>query len=169
MISQTAEYALRAVIVLASHSEGPMTVPRIAARGRVSAGYLAKVLQELARAGLVVAQRGPRGGFILARSRDELSVLDVVNAVDPLKRIERCPLGLPEHASRLCPLHESLDQGTALVEAHFARITIGALLAAPNPSRPLGDMGNDLTEPDTRFEDGVCSGLLPKAVPTSGS
>jgi Rrf2 family nitric oxide-sensitive transcriptional repressor len=140
MISRTAEYALRAVVVLGSSPGGPLATQQIAARTRVPAGYLSKVLQALGRAGLVEAQRGLRGGFVLARSLDELTLLDVINAVDPLERIERCPLGLAAHGRRLCPLHRRLDQGMAQLEALFGGTTIGQLLAEQDPSQPLCEM-----------------------------
>src|SRR5438067_9463549 len=124
MISQTAEYALRAVVCLGTEGARPLTTQAIADRARVPAGYLAKVLQSLGRAGIVGSQRGLRGGFVLARTLDELTVLDVINAVDPLKRIKRCPLGLAAHGQRLCPLHQRLDEGIALVESLFEGTTI---------------------------------------------
>src|SRR6516165_4767697 len=105
VISQTAEYALRAVVALGSQRGGPMTTQDIASRTRVPAGYLSKVLQALGRAGLVEGQRGLGGGFALARPMQEMTVLDVINAVDPLQRIERCPLGRPDHKVRMCALH----------------------------------------------------------------
>jgi Rrf2 family protein len=140
MISRTAEYALRAVVVLGSSSGSPLATQQIAARTRVPAGYLSKVLQALGRAGLVEAQRGLRGGFVLARSLDELTILDVINAVDPQKRIDCCPLGLAAHGRRLCPLHRWLDQGMAQLEVLFGGTTIGQLLAEQDPSQPLCEM-----------------------------
>jgi Rrf2 family protein len=137
MISQTADYALRAVIVLGSNLEVPLTTQQIAARTRVPAGYLSKVLQALGRCGLVEAQRGLGGGYVLTRPLEELTVLEVINAVDPLKRIDHCPLGLPEHEGRMCSLHQRLDQGIALMESLYGGTTIGQLLAEENPSRPL--------------------------------
>ena len=94
MISQTAEYALRAIVMLGSNPGSPRTTQQIAEETRVPCGYLSKVLQALGRAGLVEGQRGLYGGFVMSRSLDELTILDVINAVDPLKRINRCPLGL---------------------------------------------------------------------------
>src|SRR5512135_170567 len=91
-------------------------------------------------AGLVEAQRGLRGGFVLARSLDELTILDVINAVDSRKRIDRCPLGLAAQGRRLCPLHRRLDQGMAQLEALFGGTTIGQLLAEQDPSPPLCEM-----------------------------
>jgi Rrf2 family protein len=60
----------------------------------VPAGYLSKVLQSLGRAQLVNSQRGLHGGFTLARAPSELTVWEVIQAVDPLQRIRSCPLGL---------------------------------------------------------------------------
>jgi Rrf2 family protein len=128
MISLTAEYALRAAICLGLASGDPMATHAIAAQTRVPAGYLAKVLRMLARDGIVAVLRGAQGGYALARPPAELTALEVVNAVDPVRRIACCPLGLPEHAGRLCPLHERLDAGIALLESHLAATSIAALL-----------------------------------------
>jgi Rrf2 family transcriptional regulator, nitric oxide-sensitive transcriptional repressor len=130
MISQTAEYALRAIVYLADQDASPHTTSQIAEVTRVPAGYLAKVMQALSRAGLVHAQRGLHGGFVLARPAAELTVLDVVQAVDPLKRITSCPLGLKGHLS-LCPLHRRLDNAVAMVEEALQASTIAELLAEP--------------------------------------
>jgi Rrf2 family protein len=132
MISQTAEYALRAVVCLGTQGDRSLTTQTIAARTKVPAGYLSKVLQGLGRAGLVESQRGLGGGFSLARSLDEITILDVVNAVDPLKRIERCPLGLVEHGVQLCPLHRRLDDAIALTESLFQGTKIAELLEDPD-------------------------------------
>lgn len=138
MISQTAEYALRAIVFLADQNDAPQTTQQIAEVTRVPAGYLAKVMQGLSRCGLVRAQRGLHGGFTLAVPPKELTVLDVVQAVDPLRRIEHCPLGIVSHQS-LCPLHRRLDSAVAMVEKALGSSTIAELLAeskrgkAPKP------------------------------------
>jgi Rrf2 family protein len=137
MLSQAAEYALRAVVVLGAAQGDPLTTGQIAARAQIPAGYLAKILQVLGRAGLVAAHRGPGGGFRLARSPGELTVLDVIQAVDPWQRIERCPLKLAAHEHRLCPLHRRLDEGIARFEAYFGSLTLDQLVAEPDASRSL--------------------------------
>ncbi len=139
MISQTAEYALRAAVVLGSQPDRPMTTQDVARVSRVPGGYLSKVLQALGRAGLVEARRGLRGGYVLTRPLDELTVYDVIQAVDPLKRIHECPLRLQAHARRLCPLHQKLDDAVALLENTFKQTTIGSLLKeqAAEDSGPL--------------------------------
>jgi Rrf2 family nitric oxide-sensitive transcriptional repressor len=142
MISQTAEYALRAVVVLGSQPDRPMTTQDVARVSRVPGGYLSKVLQALGRAGLVEARRGLRGGYVLSRPLDELTIYDVVHAVDPLKRINECPLRLNAHAKRLCTLHQRLDDAVAMLETHFKQTTIASLVndqTAPFPG-PLCEL-----------------------------
>ena len=136
MFSQTTEYALRAVVYLASQGGAAQTTQQIAEATRVPAGYLAKVMQGLSRAGLVYSQRGLHGGFTLTRPADKLTVLDVVQAVDPVRRIRSCPLGIKGHVN-LCPLHRRLDQAVALVEDALQRSTIAELLAEPERGRGI--------------------------------
>jgi len=137
MISPTAEYALRAIVALAQETAKPLTTTHIAESTRVPAGYLAKVLQTLGRAGLVVSRRGLGGGFVLSRPAERISVLEVVNAVDPIARIETCPLKIETHGTNLCPLHHRLDEAIAAVEKSFAETTIAELLDVPGRSSPL--------------------------------
>ncbi len=145
MISQTAEYALRAIVCLADHKDRCLKTHEMAVATKVPAGYLSKVLQSLARAELVRSQRGLYGGFTLARPDSEITVMDVVNAVDPLKRIEKCPLGLGAHGTTLCPLHRKLDDAIAMVEQAFASCTIAELLATPTGSKPLCELPDAAT------------------------
>ena len=137
MISQTAEYALRAVAALAGSPGEPMITQRLADSTKVPAGYLAKVLQSLGRAGLVSSTRGVGGGFVLARPADQITIFDIVQAVDPLQRIRTCPLGLASHGVRLCPLHKRLDDAMKQVEDAFRASNLAEILAEPSQSKPL--------------------------------
>lgn len=129
MISPTAEYALRAIVALAQGAGSPMVTATLVEITKVPPGYLPKVLQTLRRGGLVYSKRGLGGGFTLTRPPEQLTVLDVVNIVDPIKRIKRCPLDLESHRTSLCPLHRSLDEAAEMVEKSFASTTIAELLA----------------------------------------
>src|SRR5215207_872981 len=97
MISQTVEYALRAVVYLADCGDEPRTTQQIAGVTHVPPAYLSKVLQGLSKARLVRSQRGLHGGFTLAVDPEQLTIWDVVDAVEPLQRIRECPLGLKAH------------------------------------------------------------------------
>lgn len=128
MLSQTIEYALRAMTHLASlPPETSINSETIAEKTRVPRNYLSKVMRDLVLAELVTSQRGPNGGFALSRAPEKITILDVVNAVDPITRITKCPLGNPAHL-RLCPLHRRLDDALAMVEKEFARTTLSELL-----------------------------------------
>lgn len=128
MLSQTIEYALRAMTHLASTERGhAFNSETIAERTKVPKGYLSKILRDLVVAELIVSQRGPNGGFSLARAPDKITILDVVNAVDPIQRIKKCPLGNPAHI-QLCPLHRRLDDAIAMIEREFKRTSLAEVL-----------------------------------------
>jgi len=137
MISQTAEYALRAMVYLADHTTETVTAEAIAEGTKVPVGYLAKIMQGMTKAGLVSSQRGLYGGFKLLKTGKELTVYDIVQAVDPITRITTCPLGLEGHGSNLCPLHRGIDNATGAMEMAFRKMTIDQLLNQPKTSRPL--------------------------------
>jgi len=136
-LSNTVEYALRAVVWLADNPDESHTSAQIAEATRMPSSYLSKILQGLSRAKIVSGQRGVHGGFTLAHDPDDLSVLDVVNAVEPLQRIHDCPLGIDVHGKNLCNLHRTLDDVFIAVEKAFAQTTIGGMLKVPNKSKPL--------------------------------
>lgn len=135
MISQTAEYALRAIVYLANQGGEPRTTAFISVAIQAPSGYLAKVMKNLCRAGLVNSRRGLNGGFVLAKPPEELTILAIVNAVDPIRRYPECPLGIAHHGRRLCPLHTRLDQAAELVENAFANSTVAELLETPRERR----------------------------------
>lgn len=140
MFSQTVEYALRAVVHLADKAPSPRTTDQIAVATLVPKAYLSKVIQGLCRGGIVLSRRGIGGGVVLVKSPAELTILDVVNAVEPIARIRHCPLGLKSHGVRLCPLHKRMDNAYAMVENAFRETTLAEILAEPTNSRPLCEL-----------------------------
>ncbi|CAA9408841.1 MAG: Rrf2 family transcriptional regulator [uncultured Phycisphaerae bacterium] len=149
MFSQTVEYALRVMIHLACQ-DGPVTTKQIAVVTKVPEGYLAKVIQALGRAGLVHSQRGLHGGSTLARPTAQITIWDVVNAIDPVKRIKECPLGLKSHGVNLCPLHKRVDDALDMVERAFKESTLAELLAEPTTSKPLCDLVRSEAAPSVK-------------------
>jgi Rrf2 family nitric oxide-sensitive transcriptional repressor len=129
VISQTAEYCLRAIVCLAATAGRPQTTHDIAQATKIPKGYLGKILQALGRAGMVSAQRGLNGGFLLLRDPASLSMLEIVRVADPSRRVTTCPLGI--HGKNLCPLHRQLDEAAALAERALAGRSIAELMAAP--------------------------------------
>lgn len=113
---------------LASRPRYSSTIPEMSEATQVPAPYLRKVLNRLRAAGIVGTQRGTGGGVNLKADPEKLTILMVLNAVDPIKRIERCPLGLPEHF-KLCPLHSEINEAIANVESVLSKRTLADLLA----------------------------------------
>jgi Rrf2 family protein len=118
------------MVAIAEKDGAALVTARIAETTQVPPGYLPKVLQTLRRSGLVASKRGLGGGFTLAKPPEQITVLEVVNAVDPIKRIERCPLSIEAHGAELCPLHARLDEAIAMVEQSFASTTLAELIVA---------------------------------------
>jgi Rrf2 family transcriptional regulator, nitric oxide-sensitive transcriptional repressor len=136
MLSQTVEYALRAMTFLATTGPGEaLNSETIAERTKVPKGYLSKILRDLVVANLIDSQRGPNGGFSLSRPPGKISMLDVVNAVDPIRRIRTCPLGNPAHL-HLCPLHRRLDDAIATIEKEFRLTSLAEVLETNVKSGP---------------------------------
>lgn len=82
-VSAKSDYALRALIELGGHSEGPpLSAEEIGRRQDIPHGFLQAILADLRRAGIVMSQRGQSGGWRMARSATEVSVADVIRAVD---------------------------------------------------------------------------------------
>jgi Rrf2 family protein len=100
---------MRIMIALTEGPGGAMTSENISRIAHIPTDYAVKVLQLLGRAGLVKAQRGRGGGFRLDCDPAVTTLYDVVNAIDPLVRITRCPLDREVHAAGLCPLHKCID------------------------------------------------------------
>ena len=121
MFSQTVEYALRAVVHLADQAPSPRTTEQIAAAISVPKAYMSKVLQGLCHAKIVQSKRVLGGGMVLTKSPSDWTILEVVNAVEPIGRIRECPLGLTAHGVRLCPLHKRLDSALAMVGDRFGK------------------------------------------------
>lgn len=147
MLSRTAEYAVRAALWLAANTRQPRTVQQIARGIAVPAGYLAKILQALGRAGLVTAQPGPGGGFILNRAPSDIALLTVIDAVDPILRIQTCPLNIASHARCLCPLHARLDAVQAYLQQSFGTCSLADLLVESGSGVQL--FCGAAAEPDT--------------------
>jgi len=138
MFSQTIQYAIRAVVMLSYEEKGVALGNGILAhRTKIPTSYLSKVMQGLVKSGIVESRRGVGGGFRLCQPPSKITLLDVVNAVEPLPRIKGCPLGLKSHGSMLCSVHASLDEAMAEVERVLSCSTIADLIAEPSRPRPL--------------------------------
>lgn len=122
MLSQATGYAAAALACVARAGGNPVLVRDIATDADIPAPYLAKIIQLLAKRGVVSTQRGVGGGVTLARAPDMISLYDVAVALEDPVVLTRCMLGEAECSDeRACPAH-------AFWTAHRGR-TIGFLCA----------------------------------------
>jgi Rrf2 family protein len=128
MLSTTSEYALRMMVLLTERNGTPATCANLSGAGRIPQQYASKVLSLLRREGLVRGQRGRYGGFVLGCDANKTTLLDVLNAIDPLKRIESCPLGRSEHSHKLCPMHAQIDSSIGQLESGLSQRTLRQLV-----------------------------------------
>lgn len=106
-LPQTAEYALRAMALLARAPAGALLGGQdLAERARIPSPYLSKVMRRLVVAGLVLARRGRGGGFTLSRPPASIRLSDVLEAMDVQVSARKCAFGWSAcRDDRPCPLH----------------------------------------------------------------
>lgn len=131
MITKTGLHAVRAVAALARLPEGAYAgAARVAREIKAPQNYLGKLLQVLAREGLVVSQKGLGGGFRLARDADEITLYDVVDPFEHVSRWSGCLLGHRECSDEAaCGLHQQWKQVRNAYLRLLTRTTIADVLA----------------------------------------
>jgi Rrf2 family protein len=141
MLSQTAEYALRAVLYLAEHggdAPDPVRVDEIASDLGIPANYLSKTLQTLVKEHLLRSTRGPRGGFRLARPAERITLYEIIAPYGDLDADRKCLLGRPECSDRNpCPAHHAWKSTSDQLAAFFRTTTVADVrrTGAPETTR----------------------------------
>jgi len=143
--SKSTRYALYAAIEMAAAPEdAQVTAAQVAERYRIPATVLAKVFQQLVRAGLAVGTRGTGGGYQLARSASDLTMLDVIEVFQPSRPVGDCMLresrGEPCPDARACRLRTVFDEVDEQLRSTFASITLETL-ACGGRMLPLEALG----------------------------
>ena len=130
--SRSAEYAIRAFVHLAQVQEGKYAmVKNIAEQEDIPAHFLAKILQQLARKGLLRSSKGPTGGFALRVDANEIRLLDIVEALDGLAPYQQCASGLSECNDDMpCSMHDSWVALRSRIMDYLGRNTIADLAKA---------------------------------------
>jgi len=146
------DYAIRALVFIENSDTAPVKANTIGEAMGIPTGFLQQVLRELLGAGLVTSRSGPAGGFALARPADQVSVLQIVEAMEGPLRTSECALrGGPCHWDDVCALHrvwsaargalcEQLDEATLAEVAADDRALAAGTMAVPTDShrRPPG-------------------------------
>lgn len=113
MFSKTCEYAIRALIFIARKSKhgSKVGIKEIAAGTDAPESFVAKILHDLNKKGLVQSLKGPTGGFFLDKKSLQNSLADIVNAVDGDNIFQGCALGLNYCSEQKpCPIHEEFKK-----------------------------------------------------------
>jgi Rrf2 family protein len=126
-ISEAASIALHAMVLLANEGDAPLTTGTIAGRLEVSPNHLSKVLQRLAKVGLVEAVRGRGGGYTLGRAPGRVSLKDIYEAIDGPITSKDCLLGKRVCRSKKCILSDLLGNVTREVRDYFADTSLAEL------------------------------------------
>ena len=129
ILSQTGEYALRAVLYLAAHgADRAVQVSEIARALGLPQNYLSKTLHQLARAGVLMSTRGKSGGFRLAVAPDRLAVHRVVAPFGDVEQRQRCLLGGTQCSDRhACAAHARWKEVAERMSAFFRETTVADL------------------------------------------
>ncbi len=119
--SKSSEYAIRAMVYLAiySSSEKRLGIKEIAKALNFPEHYLGKVLQDLAKKHIIHSVKGPHGGFYLPEGGDNISILNLIDAIEGLEFFNSCGLGLHEcNEDRPCPIHNQYQ----IIKGNFYKL-----------------------------------------------
>jgi len=139
LYSKSCQYALRALVHAASPDFGGRVQARdICEQAGVPESFTRKVLQSLVQGGLLVAQRGPGGGYRLARTPDQITLMEVIKLVDGNDTFDYCVLGLHEcSGENPCPLHFLWLNSKKPLLKSLEATTLRDLILATAGKRPL--------------------------------
>jgi len=139
--SRSSEYAIRAFMHLAQAPDGKyVMVKQIAEQENIPAHFLAKILQQLARKGLLRSSKGPTGGFALRKPASEIALVHIVEALDGLVDYERCVSGLAECTDDApCAMHEVWKDLRSRIMDYLEKTTIADLVRALEEKRKALD------------------------------
>ena len=141
-LSRTVSYAVRATLQLArSDSSAPVPCSKLASEGDMPERFLLQILRVLVTHGILRSTRGVEGGYSLTRTADQISLLEVIEAIDG-------PLETPDEAmpkegadGQYVKLHEALQQITQTSKHQLEAIKLSQLLPPP-PAAPTSNMSN---------------------------
>jgi Rrf2 family protein len=126
-VSRQADYAIRVVLDLSLHREA--RIKEIARRQHLSPSYVGRISQRLGRMGILENRRGRLGCLGLACSPDQITLLDVIEAVDGPVKVDRCLLA-PDECGResSCPVYKVGQEILLLGMAKLSSVTFAGLL-----------------------------------------
>ena len=145
LYSKGCEYALRALTYAASHTDnGRFQAKDVCEKTDIPESFTRKVLQALVQGGFLQAVRGPGGGYELTKRADEITLLDVIRAVEGEDTFDHCVLGFPTCGSKHpCPLHETWVGAKGELLAQLERRTLQELADSTLRKKNRSYLGTD--------------------------
>ena len=137
MLSQTAEYALRAMVCLATDDDDYVAAYVLAKRSHTPRNYMEKILPGLSAAGLIETRRGFGGGHRLAKDRGEITLLEIVRAVGSLDRVKAAPATATRNEPGLRALHGAVERAVAAATEVLGAKTLDDLVREDVASAPI--------------------------------
>jgi Rrf2 family protein len=137
--STSGEYAIRAMVALATHEPGRRVLARDLAKSEhIPAPFLGKILQTLARAGLVTSTKGPGGGFSLGRAAADITLFDIYAAIDGERHLSACAVGLARCSDEApCPLHDRWKPIREAIRRYLTTTSLADMTRATQRKRAL--------------------------------
>jgi len=134
-ISEAASLGMHALGYLAKREDGPITSREVANRFEISEAHLAKVLQRLVKVELLRSVRGPRGGFILTRSPESVSLLEVFEAIEGRFEPSQCLLSSAICDGDNCILGKIVVEANNMLRTRLEETTLVDVEAVINSSQ----------------------------------
>lgn len=126
-LSKKTEYAILAMHYLAGNREEPVSAKEIAGELSISFEFLSKSLQSLMKYGLVVSQQGIKGGYYLAKSPDQITIMDIIRAVDENIGIVDCLTDNDCERSEICYLKDPMAILQSKINSVFTETKLSSL------------------------------------------
>ncbi|MDX6486356.1 MAG: hypothetical protein QOF43_1509 [Gaiellaceae bacterium] len=134
-VSAKADYAIRAAVELAAAGDGPLKGERIAQAQDIPSNFLENILGDLRNAGLVASRRGADGGYWLARPAEEVSLADIIRAVDgPLANVRGVRSELLSYEGSAVPLRDVWVAVRASLRGVLEQVTLADLARGELPA-----------------------------------
>ncbi|HEY9017082.1 Rrf2 family transcriptional regulator [Thiomicrospira sp.] len=137
-LTSKGRYAVTAMIDIALNQDsGPITLALISQRQEISLSYLEQLFAKLKKSGLVKSARGPGGGYRLSREASEISISDIIHAVDEKLDARKCEGRANCQNGSKCLSHELWDDLSCMIDGFLSGVTLHTLLNKTSSIRKI--------------------------------
>lgn len=135
-LTSKGRYAVTAMIDIAlNQDKGPITLALISERQEISLSYLEQLFSKLKKADLVSSSRGPGGGYQLSRSDDEITISQIISAVDERLDARKCKGKANCQGGTKCRSHNLWEELSEMIDGFLGSVTLRSLLATCQDKR----------------------------------